>query len=111
MWRIGTTLLPDMEEREINRLIEKYSSSGKPPEEKIVYYGLNSLDKSPDEQAAKLARYGIYASVYRGGMFEWTLLREIFGDDAYPVTPISFPSLSINTSDVVVNPLDYLPRD
>ena len=29
MWRIDGTLTPEMEEREINRIIQKYSSSGK----------------------------------------------------------------------------------
>lgn len=106
MWRIDGTLTPEMEEREINRMIQNYSSSGKAPEEKIVYYGLNSVDRSPDEQAAKLARHGIEASVYRGGMFEWLLLREIFGADNYPVVS----TLATSNSNVVINPLDYLPR-
>ncbi len=106
MWCIDGTLTPEMEEREINRIIQKYSSSGKAPEEKIVYYGLNSVDRSPDEQTAKLASHGIEASVYRGGMFEWLLLREVFGADNYPVVS----TLAISNSNVVINPLDYLPR-
>lgn len=106
MWRIDRTLTPEMEEREINRIIQKYSSSGKAPEEKIVYYGLNSVDRSPDEQAAKLASHGIEASVYRGGVFEWLLLREVFGTDNYPVCS----TLATDNSNVIINPLDYLPR-
>jgi len=106
MWRIDGTLTPETEEREINRIIQNYSSCGKTPEEKFVYYGLNSVDKSPDEQAANLATHGIEASVYRGGMFEWLLLREVFGADNYPVCS----NVPTSNSNVIINPLDYLPR-
>ena len=107
-WRIAGTLSPQTEEREINRVIQAYNASGKPPKEKIVYYGLNAVDKSPDEQVAKLAGHGIAASVYRGGVFEWLLLREVFGAESYAVTSVSAGGGASELGPV--NPLDYLPR-
>ncbi len=102
-WRIHGTLSADEEERQINRLVEHGSKNSGTPKH-IVYYGLNSTDTSPETQARKLMSHGLKASVYRGGLFEWILLRELFGETVYRADNIGHdPSATLN-------PLDFLPQ-
>jgi len=82
-WRIRGTVSPADEERQINRLIDTKNDDGKKPH--IVYYGLDPTDPMPESQARKLMQHGLSASVFRGGLFEWGLLREVFGDAAYGI--------------------------
>lgn len=100
-WRIRNTVSPADEERQINRLIETKNDDHTRKVE-IVYYGLNSTDPVPEAQARKLLQYGLGASVFRGGLFEWGLLRESFGDSTY--------GIDNNGSDrnIVFNCLDFL---
>ena len=104
-WRIVETLNASQEEREINRLIAQYSSSGYVPETKIIYYGMNSTDKSPDEQLEKLEKHGLKGYIYRGGLLEWSLLRECFGEEAYGMS-----RLEASGDDSSPNVLDFLPK-
>lgn len=104
-WRIHGTLSADEEERQINRLVERGSKNGEAPKH-VVYYGLNSTDTSPETQARKLANHGLEASVYRGGLFEWVLLREAFGDTVYRLSNIG----NGNGESETINPLDFLPK-
>lgn len=82
-WRIRGTVSAADEEQRINRLIDTKNDDTQKME--IVYYGLNSTDLAPETQARKLLHYGLGASVFRGGLFEWGLLREIFGDATYGI--------------------------
>lgn len=102
-WRIHGTLSADEEERQINRLVERGSKNEDRPKH-IVYYGLNSTDTSPETQARKLMSHGLEASVYRGGLFEWVLLRELFGETVYRLNNIG------HNQSITLNPLDFLPQ-
>lgn len=102
-WRIHGTLSADREEHQINRLVEYGSKNGEATKH-IVCYGLNSTDATPETQARKLARHGLEASVYRGGLFEWVLLRELFGETVYRLDNIG------HDQSAALNPLDFLPQ-
>jgi hypothetical protein len=54
---------------------------------KIVIYGENCIDNkviSKYNQLYKLGFTNLY--VYIGGLFEWLLLQDIYGDDEFPTT-------------------------
>jgi hypothetical protein len=76
----GTTLA-NMEERIINDIIQR----GKVYEYNIIVYGKNSTDTTVEVKYTQLIRLGfIKVFVYYGGVFEWVLLREIYGEDLFP---------------------------
>lgn len=54
---------------------------------KIVLYGMNSSDDAivtKYNQLTKLGFCNVY--VYVGGLFEWVLLQDVYGDDSFPTT-------------------------
>ena len=71
------------EESIINRLIDLYEIK----RIKIILYGKSSVDESVDKKAHQLVSLGfteIY--IYCGGIFEWLLLQEIYGNSEFPTT-------------------------
>lgn len=71
------------EEGIINNIIDNYNTKYK----KIIIYGKNSADSSPDLKAQQLFNLGftnIY--IYCGGLFEWLLLQDIYGEQEFPTT-------------------------
>ena len=53
----------------------------------IIIYGINCNDDKifkKYEQLIKLGFTNVY--IYVGGMFEWLLLQDIYGDDLFPTT-------------------------
>jgi hypothetical protein len=66
-------------------IINKYLKSNKSI--KILIYGENCIDNkviSKYNQLYKLGFINLY--VYLGGIFEWLLLQDIYGDDEFPTT-------------------------
>ena len=56
---------------------------------RIIIYGKNSADETifkKYQQLNKLGFYNIY--LYSGGIFEWLLLQEIYGDELFPANKI-----------------------
>lgn len=52
---------------------------------RIVVYGLNCTDGTPMLKKKQLLSLGFKdVRVYSGGLFEWLLLQEVFGNDAFP---------------------------
>lgn len=54
---------------------------------KIIIYGINACDErlvSKYNQLIKLGFYNIF--IYPGGLFEWLLLQDIYGDESFPTT-------------------------
>ena len=99
-WRIAGTLSSDEEERRVQSL----AGSGKGNQGNcIVFYGLNATDPAPEAQVRKLREYGLEALCYRGGLFEWSLLREVFGQDAYGLDHVS------GGGSEQCDPLNFLP--
>jgi hypothetical protein len=53
----------------------------------IVIYGRNSVDTTVDTKYQQLVNLGFTnVFIYRGGMFEWALLQDIYGVADFPTT-------------------------
>ena len=56
-------------------------------ERKIVIYGDNACDEGLVNKYNQLLKLGFTnVHIYAGGMFEWLLLQDIYGDDFFPTT-------------------------
>ena len=52
-----------------------------------MIYGENSIDSKVIEKYNQLYKLGfVNLFVYIGGLFEWLLLQDIYGDDEFPTT-------------------------
>ena len=79
---ISGTLSPQEEEARLNASLSK----GR-PSERIVVYGRNAQDKTPEKKCKQLSGLGFtHVLLYPGGMFEWTLLQDIYGMSNFPTT-------------------------
>jgi len=79
---IKNTISYQTEEKVINEYINQYDFNPK-----FVIYGKNTNDDSIEKKAKQLSSLGftdIY--LYMGGMFEWLLLQDIYGNDEFPTT-------------------------
>lgn len=80
---IQGTLPPDQEELVINELIQKKQTNMA----NIIVYGLNDCDESVIQKYKQLKKLGFTnVYVYLGGMFEWILLQDIYGDSNFKTT-------------------------
>ena len=78
---IKNTISASNEEELINKYLKRNKSI------KILIYGENCSDNkviSKYNQLYKLGFVNLY--VYLGGIFEWLLLQDIYGDDEFPTT-------------------------
>ena len=54
---------------------------------KIIIYGKNSNDEKIYEKYGQLSSLGFYnIYIYCGGLFEWLLLQDIYGNNDFPTT-------------------------
>lgn len=54
---------------------------------KIIIYGKNSCDQSIIKKYEQLKSLGFdNVFIYMGGIFEWMLLQDIYGEDNFPTT-------------------------
>ena len=73
------------EEDAINKILEDRSKGLW----SIVIYGRNCLDSTVERKHAQLMKAGFKkVYVYVGGMFEWVLLQETYGEDNFPTTRV-----------------------
>ena len=71
----------EKEEEKMNEIIE----SGKMRKYKIIIYGKNSTDSTVETKYRQLVNFGFtQVFVYYGGIFEWVLLRDVYGEDLFP---------------------------
>lgn len=80
---IKHTLSYEQEESTINELLANYDFNNK----KIIVYGKNSNDETAEKKYSQLRTLGfseIY--LYTGGLFEWMLLQDIYGNTEFPTT-------------------------
>lgn len=79
---ISHTTSASQEVEIINRLIK---SSMK--DKTIIIYGKNSNDNKSLEKYQQLISLGfVNVYIYCGGLFEWLLLQDIYGEDEFPTT-------------------------
>lgn len=79
---IPYTVLANEEER----LIESLTGNRKI---KIIIYGKNANDNKLEEKYKKLYNLGFLANqlyIYMGGLFEWGLLQDIYGQEEFQTT-------------------------
>jgi hypothetical protein len=78
---IKNTILPEKEVKLLNNYIKTNKNY------KIVIYGMNSCDNTLNTKCEQLNQLGfINIYVYPGGLFEWLLLQDIYGEDLFPTT-------------------------
>lgn len=79
---LPNTISPEKEIAIINSLIRNGSKNIK-----IVIYGKNCNDDKIYKKYNQLQNLGFYNSyVYTGGLFEWLLLQDIYGEKEFPTT-------------------------
>ena len=79
---IKNTISHDSEESIINERLTQYDFTPQ-----IVVYGTNANDENVNKKAKQLSNLG-FSNVYLyvGGMFEWLMLQDIYGQDEFPTT-------------------------
>ena len=78
---ITNSIRADLEENIINALLYKNKNK------KIIIYGKNSNDLTIYEKYQQLNDLGFkHIYLYPGGLFEWCLLQDIFGEDLFKTT-------------------------
>ena len=80
---IQGTVPIDTEETVVNTLLTQYEKVVR----KIILYGKNSTDEFVEKKYSQLLGLGIGdVYIYSGGLFEWLLLQDIYGQKAFPTT-------------------------
>ena len=80
---IRGTINAKNEEQILNQMIESIAT----PNKKIVIYGKNCNDEKVTAKLNQLQKLGLTdVFVYRGGLFEWMLLQDIYGEKEFPTT-------------------------
>lgn len=91
---IRGTLPANEEERRINDIISGNDANGEAIT--IVVYGKNATDVSAYKKCEQLIKHGIAnVRIYVGGMFEWLLLQDIYGQDLFPTVGASGVNLDL----------------
>tara|TARA_B110000285_G_C15134845_1_gene626128 strand:- start:2863 stop:3276 length:414 start_codon:yes stop_codon:yes gene_type:complete len=79
---IQNTISYQSEEKVINEYINQYDFTPK-----FVIYGKNTNDETIETKAKQLSGLGFTdVYLYKGGMFEWLLLQDIYGNDEFSTT-------------------------
>tara|TARA_Y100000816_G_C25987057_1_gene515555 strand:+ start:466 stop:918 length:453 start_codon:yes stop_codon:yes gene_type:complete len=78
---ISTTVPCNEEVSIVNQCIEKAQNI------KIVIYGKNTNDETVNKKYSQLIGLGFTSVyIYQGGLFEWLMLQDIYGDDEFTTT-------------------------
>jgi len=78
---ILNTLKAQDEEEKMNYYLNNNKSIN------IIIYGRNSNDSTTYNKYNQLHKLGFkYIYIYPGGLFEWLLLQDIYGNDDFPIT-------------------------
>ena len=77
------TISATNEEEMLNKMMQSITTVNR----KIVIYGKNCNDETVSVKLQQLQNLGLYdVFIYRGGLFEWMLLQDIYGDKEFPTT-------------------------
>ena len=56
---------------------------------RIIIYGMNDTDKTVQKKYVQLVKLGFYnVFIFSGGMFQWPLLQDIYGNELFPTTSL-----------------------
>ena len=92
---ISSTIIANEEESIINQLLNNSKNSWLPTSQTnntintitIVLYGKNNNEQNVFHKYNQLLALGFTnVFIYPGGMFEWLLLQDIYGDSEFPTT-------------------------
>ncbi len=73
---------------------------------KIVIYGKNSNDENLYNKYSQLTSLGFYnVYIYTGGLFEWLMLQDIYGEKEFPTTKRELDILKFKPNKVINIPL------
>ncbi len=98
---ITNTININAEENIINNLIKTGNKSIK-----IVIYGKNSNDEKVYNKYNQLSSLGFYnVFIYTGGLFEWLMLQDIYGEKEFPTTKKELDILKYKPNKVLNIPL------
>ena len=79
---IKNTISYQTEEKMINEYLNQYDFSPK-----FIIYGKNTNDETVETKSKQLSGLGFQdVYLYMGGMFEWLLLQDIYGDEMFKTT-------------------------
>lgn len=80
---IANTIAVENEEETINRIIEHKKQT----QWCVIVYGCNHADETVEKKCRQMKTMG-FTRLYRynGGIFEWLLLQEVYGNDSFPTT-------------------------
>ena len=94
------TLDANIEEQTINKYLkENYNV-------RIIIYGKNCNDETTEKKYKQLITMGFYnVHIYNGGLFEWLLLQDIYGNDIFPTTKKDLDILKFKPAKVFINGL------
>jgi hypothetical protein len=85
---ITKTVVVDQEVLLLNNLLESQRNK------LIIVYGMNASDLSSISKYEQLLKLGFTnVFVYAGGLFEWLLLQDIYGQELFPTTSIELDIL------------------
>lgn len=80
---IKNTVSSEREEETVNKVIIQTQDI----EPIFIIYGVNSCDKSVEKKYSQLISFGfLKVYIYSGGLFEWLLLQDIYGEQEFPTT-------------------------
>lgn len=80
---IQGTISAANEEQILNTMIQSVTV----PNKKLILYGKNCNDDTVTEKMIQLKNLGLCdVYIYRGGLFEWMLLQDIYGEKEFPTT-------------------------
>ena len=92
---IKNTILPNKEIDKINEYISTNKNIN------ILIYGENCNDEKILKKYTQLSKIGFNnLYIYLGGLFEWLLLQDIYGDDQFPTTIKELDILKYKPDDI-----------
>jgi hypothetical protein len=103
---IKNTLNITHETNTINELLKTNKSIN------IIIYGRNYNDENVEKKQKQLISLGFYnVFVYKGGLFEWLLLQDIYGKEEFPTTSdeldlLKFKQPCFLTNNLLTNHID-----
>ena len=98
---ITNTININNEENVINNCIKRGSK-----DIKIIIYGKNSNDEKIYNKYNQLTSLGFYnVYIYTGGLFEWLMLQDIYGEKEFPTTKKELDILKYKPNKVLNIPL------